>query len=68
MRKTPGYYVAITAIVIVGTAMTYTASYFSGPGWGYRSVPISLFKAMSLPATILVVLAVLHIRKSLSTD
>jgi hypothetical protein len=63
VRKTPRFYVTITAIVIVSTVVTYTTSYYWGPGWGYRSVRVSLFKALSLPGTILVVLALLHFRK-----
>lgn len=62
MRKPLSHYVTISAIVIVSTVVIYINSYYTGPGWGYRSVPVSLFKALSLPATIFVVWAVVHIR------
>lgn len=63
MRRAPRYYVTVTIIIVVSTVVAYTASYYSGPGWGYRSVPISLFKALAPVATIGIVLALLRIRR-----
>jgi hypothetical protein len=62
VRKPLSYYVTISTIVIVSTVVAYINSYYWGPGWGYRSVPVSLFKALSLPTAIFVVWAVLHVR------